>query len=65
MLSWSEFSEGATSATESVTRNAGALTDIDTTLLNTIIVTVQFASVDAGNTLTVQQGHTLCIDANA
>jgi hypothetical protein len=64
LLSWSEFAEGATSATESVTRAAGALTNIDTTGSNTIDITVQFATANAGNAFTVQQGHTLCLDAN-
>ena len=64
LISFGEFVEGATSATETVTRAAGALTNIDTTLLNTIIITVQWASADAGNSITLQQGHTLCVDAN-
>lgn len=64
LLSWSEFAEGATSATESITRASGALTDIDTETSNTITITVQFATADAGNSFTVRHGHTLCIDAN-
>jgi hypothetical protein len=64
VISWGEFAEGASTMTESLSRAAGALTDIDTTVDNTIAVTVQFATVNAGNAFTVQQGHTLCIDAN-
>ena len=64
IISWGEFTEGATPVTESSTRSAGALTDIDTTVKNTIDITVQYATANASNTITVQQGHTLCIDAN-
>lgn len=62
LISWAEFSEGFTTIVGS--RVAGPLTDIDTTVANTIIITAQWASSNAGNTITVQHGHTLCLDAN-
>lgn len=64
LISFGEFVEGATSATESVTRGAGALTNINTTTTNSIDITVQWARADTGNSITVQQGKTLCVDAN-
>ena len=62
LLSWAEFSEGFTTIANS--RLAGALTNIDTTVANTLTITAQWATSDGNNNLVVQQGHTLCIDAN-
>lgn len=41
---------------------AGPLTNIDTTINNTIQITVQWATASASNTLLVRQARTLCID---
>ena len=62
LISWVEFAEGSTTVANS--RIAGALTNIDTTLDNTLTITAQWATTDTGNTMTVQQGRTLCADAN-
>jgi len=43
----------------------GTETTIDTTAANTITVTFQWASADAGNTITVAGAQTVCVDHNA
>ena len=62
LISWVEFAEGFTTVVNS--RIAGALTNIDTTTDNTLTITAQWATTDVNNSVTVQQGHTLCVDAN-
>ena len=62
LISMGTFDEGTTAL--STSRVAGALTNIDTTVVNSITVTAQYASSNASNALTMQQGHTICIDAN-
>lgn len=60
LISFIDFAEAATASV----MVAGALTDVDTTVLNTLEITAQWASANVGNLLSLQQGHTLCIDAN-
>ncbi|MFV5703879.1 hypothetical protein ACM55F_18655 [Flavobacterium sp. XS2P12] len=42
----------------------GNLTSIDTTLGNTISITVQWSNANSGNTLTLEGGATECVDQN-
>ncbi|MFV7234559.1 hypothetical protein [Flavobacterium sp. ZB4R12] len=42
----------------------GNLASIDTTLANTISITVQWSNANAGNTLTLEGGATECVDQN-
>lgn len=42
----------------------GALTDIDTTVANTIDVTIQWGEVHASNSFTMEMAETVCVDAN-
>lgn len=42
----------------------GSLTAIDTTVNNTLTVTVQWASANPNNTITLEGGATECVDAN-
>jgi len=43
---------------------SGPVSDIDTTIDNTLELTIQYGSGNANNIFVLHQGHTLCLDAN-